>query len=150
MKYLIFIYWALTISPESADDYIKKNMLAAKLSEAVFGVPASIQFAQALYESGGGKSYISKHSNNHFGIKYFKGAFSGDFFTDRAGGKWRAYPSVFWSYVDHAHFIWYHYREACYGSYKKFKTARGYGERGYWGVITNFIELKKLYKYDLW
>lgn len=149
MKYLIFIYWAITISPDqSQEDYIKSNMLSAKICQLIYGVPVSIQFAQAIYESGGGRSYIAKNSNNHFGIKYYPEAFDGDYFADRAGQRWRAYPNVFIGYLDHAYFIWLHYRSLCWGSYKKFKNAGGYGETGYWGRVIKFVEAKKFYKYD--
>jgi hypothetical protein len=143
MKWIIFAIWALT-----SDNYFKQNLFAAKVSEMVFGMPVSVQFAQAIYESGTGRSYIAIHSNNHFGIKYYPSTFWGGSFTDRGGTRWRLYPTIFVGYIDHAYFIWDHYPAACFGSYLRFKQLYGYGEAGYWGKIVSLIQSQKLYKYD--
>jgi flagellum-specific peptidoglycan hydrolase FlgJ len=149
MNWIILIFWALTADPhESQNEYIKSNLLAAKIGQAVFGVPASIQLSQAIYESGGGKSYIAKNSNNHFGIKYYPSVYAGSHFTDRAGQKWRAYPNVFIGYIDHAYFIWQYYRSLCYKDFKQFANAKGYGGSQYWTKIVNFAEKQNLNKYD--
>ena len=95
----------LFLEPQSQNEYIIKYYPVAKVCEYLYGVPTSIQLAQALAESGGGVSYIGKHSNNHFGIKYYPEAFRGDCFTDRAGGEWRKYSTVIQGYFDHA-FFW--------------------------------------------
>lgn len=143
MKWIIYCIWAIT-----SDNYFEQNMLAVKITETIFGVPASIQFAQAIYESGKGKSYIAKHSNNHFGIRYYKETFKGKYFIDRAGNKWRAYNSVFESYLDHSYFIYKHYNSACFGNYLRFKGAKGYGGIKYWERIIKLIIAQNLYKYD--
>ena len=52
--------------------YIEQYYKIAQKQQRSHGVPASITLAQGLLESGDGQSYLSKSSNNHFGIKEFK------------------------------------------------------------------------------
>jgi hypothetical protein len=149
MSWIIFCIWAITADPErSQEEYFKSNLLGAKIGQILFGVPPSIQFAQAITESGGGRSYIARNSNNHFGIKYYQEAFAGDYFTDRAGCRWRSYPTAFIGYLDHALFIWQHYRSLCWKDYRQFARAGGYGGSQYWQKIVKFAADKKLYRYD--
>jgi flagellum-specific peptidoglycan hydrolase FlgJ len=149
MNWIILCIWAFTADPDrSQKDYIRSNLLAAKIGQLFFGIPPSIQFAQAITESGGGRSYISRHSNNHFGIKYYPAEFAGHHFTDRAGVRWRSYPNIFIGYLDHALFIWLHYRSLCFKDYRQFAGAGGYGAVGYWQNIVRFAQSKKLYRYD--
>lgn len=149
MKMLIYLAWALTLDPsQSQDNYIKANVLSAKICELIYGVPVSVQLAQALTESGGGKSYISANSNNHFGIRYYKEEYSGAYFVDRAGAKWRAYDNLFLGYLDHARFISTHYQSVCFSDYNNYSNLAGYGGRKYWSHIVLVIKNKKLYLYD--
>ena len=71
------------------------------------GVPASITLAQALLESGDGNSYLSRKTNNHFGIKChndWKGkTFRYDY--DRKRECFRKYNKVEDSYRDHSDFL---------------------------------------------
>ncbi|GIJ49494.1 glucosaminidase [Virgisporangium aliadipatigenens] len=41
---------------------------AARLSQATYGVPASVTVAQAILESGWGRSALSRTANNYFGM----------------------------------------------------------------------------------
>ncbi len=149
MYWIILCIWALTADPEkSREDYIRSNLLAAKIGQLLYGVPPSIQFSQAITESGGGKSYIAKNSNNHFGIKYYPVTFAGHHFTDRSGCKYRSYFNAFFGYLDHARFISQHYQSRCWKDYRQFAGAGGYGKAGYWQKIVRFAEAKKLYRYD--
>lgn len=50
-------------------DYISQFKDVAISNMKVYGIPASIILAQAILESGAGKSDLSSRSNNHFGIK---------------------------------------------------------------------------------
>jgi len=52
-----------------SQDYFEKYQVVADSLENVYGIPSSIMLAVAYHESGGGKSAVAKHSNNHFGIK---------------------------------------------------------------------------------
>lgn len=149
MIWIIAIYYALSSSPEvSYREYCQSNLLAAKIGELVYGVPASVQFAQAIVESGAGRSYIAQNSNNHFGIKYYPTAFSGEYFIDRAGQRWRSYCSVFCGYLDHAAFIAEHYPSACRGKFDRFERLSGYGGSQYWKHIVNVVREKNLQRYD--
>ena len=49
--------------------YISKYQKIAQEEMERTGVPASIKLAQAILESNGGKSELSRKANNHFGIK---------------------------------------------------------------------------------
>jgi flagellum-specific peptidoglycan hydrolase FlgJ len=138
----------LFFNPTSQSEYITKYYPVAKVCEFVYGIPTSVQLAQALCESGGGVSYIGKHSNNHFGIKYYKEAFKGDYFIDTAGGKWRKYPTILEGYIDHADFLAKHYKQAKYKDYKFWSQLSGYGAGNYWQHIGKIIEHYKLEKLD--
>jgi hypothetical protein len=67
MNIIYKIALILFLEPQSQNEYIIKYYPVAKVCEYLYGVPTSIQLAQALAESGGGVSYIGKYSNNHFG-----------------------------------------------------------------------------------
>ena len=139
----------LLLQPQNQSEYIIKYYPVAKLCEIVYGVPTSVQLAQALAESGGGISYIGKHSNNHFGIKYYSDVFRGDCFTDRAGSEWRKYNSVHEGYIDHAKFLIFHYKHAVAKDYKYWQMLRGYGAGNYWHHIGKIIEHYKLNNFDI-
>ena len=49
--------------------YIEQYSEIAMVEQARHKIPASITLAQALLESGAGKSQLAQESNNHFGIK---------------------------------------------------------------------------------
>ena len=68
----------LSIGQVSQDrlHYISKYYKIAQEEMERTGVPASIKLAQAILESNGGKSELSRKANNHFGIK--------------CGGSWNA------------------------------------------------------------
>ncbi len=78
------------------------------------GIPASITLAQALHESNYGDSDLAQKANNHFGIKcksYWEGPtyYHEDDDYDRQGklieSCFRAYESVYDSYIDHSNFL---------------------------------------------
>lgn len=71
-----------------------------------YHIPASITLAQALLESGAGKSELARNSNNHFGIKCH--SWEGDrtyHDDDSAGECFRVYKNVRDSYEDHSIFL---------------------------------------------
>ena len=53
---------------DSQKQFIKDAAVAAQASEKATGVPASVTIAQAILESGWGKSHMGD-ANNYFGIK---------------------------------------------------------------------------------
>lgn len=145
---LLFIFFDAEYVVKNNNDYIYKYYPVALYCELEYGVPVSVQLAQAIMESGGGKSNISINSNNHFGIKYYKNAYNGKYYTDRRGIKWRSYNSVIESYIDHAKFLNHHYKKVCYKGYKVWSNMKGYGEPNYWKHINKIIEQKHLNKLD--
>jgi flagellum-specific peptidoglycan hydrolase FlgJ len=149
MTLIYKIALVIFLQPQNQTEYITKYYPVAKLCEVIYGVPTSVQLAQALAESGGGVSYIGKNSNNHFGIKYYPGVFRGDCFTDRAGGEWRKYPTVIQGYFDHAKFLIFHYKHATGKDYKYWQMLRGYGAGNYWQHIGKIIEHYKLNNLDI-
>ena len=53
----------------TVDSYIERFKDIAITEMNRYGIPASITMAQAILESGTGKSDLAKYANNHFGIK---------------------------------------------------------------------------------
>ena len=51
--------------------YIRRFAKTAQSESAKYGMPASINMAQGLLESGAGKSRLATNNNNHFGVKCF-------------------------------------------------------------------------------
>lgn len=72
-----------------------------------YKIPASITMAQAILESGAGRSYLATKANNHFGIKVSSG-WNGGYVKrddDRKDEKFRKYKNVEDSYEDHSKFL---------------------------------------------
>ena len=114
------------------------------------GVPASIQLAQAIAESGGGISNVAKQSNNHFGILAFSN-WKGKVYQANKDLAFRKYDTMEEGYIDHAEFLNYHYKYAVGKDWKYWVTyCRGYGGSPYyWQHIGKIIEIYKLYKFDV-
>jgi flagellum-specific peptidoglycan hydrolase FlgJ len=129
------------------DSYIEKYLPIAERYESECGIPVSIQIAQAIAESGGGKSNIGKVANNHFGIMAFSN-WRGKVYKSTSGN-WRKYDSVEDSYSDHAEFLYEHYQHAV-GKPASYwiKNCGGYGSKGYWLKLNKVILMYDLYKYD--
>lgn len=66
---LIFTQFAFSQVSQDRLHYIDKYKAIAQEEMERTGVPASIKLAQAILESNGGKSILSRKANNHFGIK---------------------------------------------------------------------------------
>lgn len=113
MKQRIFsILFALGVTLPllaQADDYIVyidqyKDIAIEQMNK--YHIPASITLAQALLESGAGKSELARKSNNHFGIKCHawdgKRTYHDD---DEEDECFRVYKHVKDSYEDHSIFL---------------------------------------------
>lgn len=113
------------------------------------GIPVSIQLAQAIAESGGGKSELAILSNNIFGMKYYKELFKGEFYQSSGGTKWRKYNSIEDSFRDHAIFLYKYYNHAVGKDWQYWTNhCKGYGGMGYWEHIGMVVEKFELWKYD--
>ena len=133
-----------------------KDLAIEEMEE--YRIPASITLAQGLLESGAGKSYLSTHGNNHFGIKSH--GWSGPTLRhddDRRQESFRAYNSVRESYQDHSRFLANRerYRKLFSLSTTDYKGwARGLKECGYATNpayaqrLISIIETYKLYEFD--
>ena len=64
-----FSYYVFGQSPSDYNTYILKYYKTAIRQQKKYKIPASIILAQAILESGAGKSYLATEGNNHFGIK---------------------------------------------------------------------------------
>lgn len=88
-------------------EYIARWRDAVVFQQQEYGIPASITMAQALLESGAGKSELATEANNHFGIKC-GGSWMGDSFyhdDDKEGECFRVYPEAEESFRDHSLFL---------------------------------------------
>ncbi len=132
------------------------------------GIPASIKLAQALLESGAGKSPLSEKANNHFGIKC-GGEWCGEVYYKEDDDKnasgtiipscFRSYDSAEQSFVDHSDFL-KNPKKSRYDflfrldptDYKAW--ARGLKKAGYAtsetypAKLISLIERYRLYEYD--
>ncbi len=124
-----------------------------------YGIPASITLAQGILESSCGNSYLSRVSNNHFGIKC-KRDWKGEtvFHDDDAKGEcFRKYDTVEESYLDHAEFLdkqprydsLFVYSSTDYKSWARGLKAAGYATApDYADRLIRIIEENKLYLLD--
>jgi len=142
---ILSILFAFTI-PKPYQRYIDEHKHKAQMLQHSTGVPASIQIAQAIIESGAGRSNIAKKANNHFGIRCGDNWKGKRYFSK--SGCWRQYDNIGLSFVDHACFLQDYYPNVCFKSYKAWGTLEGYGESGYWKKIIRTIERYRLYKLD--
>ncbi len=114
---IIIFLFGFANNPEleiKASKYISEHQELAVIEMYRSGIPASITLAQALHESNYGSSRLAMKANNHFGIKcksYWEGQtfYHEDDDFDKRGrlieSCFRAYESVYDSYIDHSNFL---------------------------------------------
>lgn len=88
--------------------YIDKYKKLALEQEKEYGIPAPIILAQGILESGAGKSKLTMHSNNHFGIKEsadWNGQIYYAWDDEPQMSAFRRYDSAEESYKDHSLFL---------------------------------------------
>lgn len=157
----IFLYFSLCMSgysQVSADihAYIAEYRDIALEHEKTYGIPASITLAQGILESGAGKSLLTLHANNHFGIKAGNN-WTGDVYLawddEQDKSRFRKYLSAKDSFKDHAWVLKgtrysslfgisvYDYRAWAYGLQKAgYATASNYAK-----ALIGYIDAYKLY-----
>ena len=132
------------------------------------GIPASITLAQGIHESSFGTSYLSKNTNNHFGIKcksYWVGKtyyHKDDDMNDEGQlieSCFRSYGSALESYVDHSNFLMstshylplFNYEHTDYKSWANGLKSCGYAtDQKYAQKLINKIEKYDLARFDAW
>lgn len=129
---------------DHADDDVKRFIAlyadAARKAMAETGVPASVTIAQAILESGTGKSGLTRRAKNFFGIKGSGPAGSVTMRTREVGpggsyfmnSPFRAYNTADESFADHARFLLGHrYRGALQNAGDPKQYARDIARAGY-------------------
>lgn len=146
-------------------NYIAQYKQIAVLEMQRTGIPASIKMAQALLESGAGRSTLATQANNHFGIKC-GGEWSGETYyredDDYRNGKlikscFRKFGSVYDSFMAHSDFLVGQNRyqflfdipEYDYKSWAKGLRKAGYAtDKAYSQKLIDIIEKYELYHLD--
>lgn len=104
---LIMAFPTLAQEKISRQEYIDRYKALAVEHMEIYGIPASIKMAQALFESDNGNSRLARQANNHFGIKCkndWLGATISH--TDDAPDEcFRKYESTEASFKDHSEFL---------------------------------------------
>ncbi|MEG1611714.1 MAG: glucosaminidase domain-containing protein [Alistipes sp.] len=141
------------------EEYIDRYKSIAVSQMERYGIPASITMAQGILESNSGNSWLSRQSNNHFGIKCKKN-WEGEriYYDDDAKGEcFRSYPTVEASYYDHAIFLdsqprydsLFVYSTSDYKSWARGLKAAGYATApDYAQRLVKIIEDNQLYLLD--
>lgn len=168
MKYALLTLVALILSVTHVSAQIKWNSAYQAYVDQYkdlaieqmlkYNIPASITLSQGLLESGAGRSWLTKSSNNHFGIKCHgwtgRRVFHDD---DERGECFRAYDNPRQSFEDHSRFLATQSRYARLFNYSRtdYKSwARGLKQCGYAtnpqyaSKLIQIIELYNLNLYD--
>jgi flagellum-specific peptidoglycan hydrolase FlgJ len=153
--------------------FIEAAVPGAQRGWREFGVPPSVTIAQAILESGWGRSSLSTRGRNYFGIKCFDGRYgtiasgcdsyntsectkAGKCFSTTA--TFRRYSSMTNSFRDHGNFLKVNSRYKPAFSYTKSANTfiwtvwkAGYAtDPNYYTKITGIMSAHKLYQYDTW
>jgi flagellar protein FlgJ len=167
-----------TATPVTTPSITPSQFIAAAVPGAQrgwreYGVPASVTIAQAILESGWGRSSLSATDKNYFGIKCQNGAYgtlaSGCHVyhtteCDKAGkcfattASFRTYASMTNSFRDHGNFLRVNSRYKPAFAYTKDANKfiwtvwkAGYAtDPNYYTKITTLMAQYKLYQYDIW
>ena len=123
-----------------------------------YHIPASITLAQGAFESGAGRSELTRRSNNHFGIKCHGWTGRTSYHDDDERGEcFRAYDSAFESFEDHSKFLasgrryqsLFDLKQTDYKGWARGLKAAGYATNPqYANKLIEIIQLYKLYRYD--
>jgi uncharacterized protein YraI len=161
---------APTLTP---DEFIAAAAPGAQQGWRQYGVPASVTIAQAILESGWGRSGLSAVDRNYFGIKCQNGYYGTHangchVYTttecDKAGrcfetqDAFRTYASMARSFADHGHFLRTNKRYAPAFAHTKDPDnfiaqvwKAGYAtDPKYVAKVTGIMTTYDLYRYDTW
>jgi flagellum-specific peptidoglycan hydrolase FlgJ len=157
----------------SPAQFIAAAVPGAQVGWRQYGVPASVTIAQAILESGWGRSSLSATDRNYFGIKCFNGnhgtlasgchvyttqecTAAGKCFTTSA--TFRTYTSMTNSFRDHGSFLTTNSRYKPAFTYTRDANKfiwnvwkAGYAtDPNYYTKITGIMSANNLYRYDIW
>lgn len=168
MKYALWTLVALILSVIHVSAQIKWNSAYQAYIDQYkdlaieqmlkYNIPASITLSQGLLESGAGRSWLTKSSNNHFGIKCHgwtgRRVFHDD---DERGECFRAYDNPRQSFEDHSRFLatqsryarLFNYARTDYKSWARGLKQCGYATNPQYALkLIQIIELYNLNQYD--
>jgi flagellar protein FlgJ len=155
------------------DQFLKAAVPGAQKGWREYGVPASVTIAQAILESGWGRSGLSVTDSNYFGIKCQNGNYGtlakgchvyNTSECDKAGkcfattASFRIYATMADSFRDHGNFLrvnsrykpaFGYTRDANKFIWQVWKA--GYAtDPNYYTKITTLMAANNLYQYDIW
>ena len=144
---------------QTREEYIARYHPIAVDHMERYGIPASITLAQGILESDCGNSFLSRSSNNHFGIKCKKNWTGKKVYhdDDEKGECFRKYDDPNQSYEDHSLFLTSRPRyaelfELKVTDYKGWANGLkkcGYAtDKAYASKLIGIIELYNLCQYD--
>ncbi len=163
----------VTTPAKTPAEFIAAAVPGAQLGWREYGVPPSVTIAQAILESGWGRSGLAVNHRNHFGIKCQNGRHgtlangcytykttectkAGNCFTTT--GSFRTYATMGHSFRDHGNFLrvnsrykpaFAHTRNANKFIWAVWKA--GYAtDPHYYTKVTGIMAAHKLYQYDTW
>lgn len=144
--------------PDSVQRYIDRFKKVAQAEHRKFGIPASITIAQGILESRSGESRLTKKTNNHFGIKYYRGCgYKKSYMMadDKPNDRFIIYPNNWYSFRHHSEFLMtkrYKKCRQCGNNYKCWSINLkrcGYAtSKKYSRDLIKIIEDYQLYKLD--
>ncbi|GIM80004.1 hypothetical protein Aau02nite_88550 [Amorphoplanes auranticolor] len=161
---------SVTLTPA---EFIAASVSGAQRGWREYGVPPSVTIAQAILESGWGRSGLASVDRNYFGIKCQNGSYgklangchvyrtnectkAGTCFATSAS--FRTYATQSHSFRDHGSFLRVNSRYA--GAFAHTRDANkfiwavwkaGYAtDPNYYTKVTGIMAAHKLYKYDTW
>ena len=155
----LFTFGAFAQRQMSTEEYIDAYKQLAIESMEEYGIPTSINMAQALVESDSGNSILATEANNHFGIKcksdWTGGTISYD--DDAKDECFRRYKDVYDSFKDHSDFLTnssryrflFDLEPTDYESWAHGLSDAGYATNPeYANILIRTIETNKLYLLD--
>ncbi len=151
-------------------EFIAAAVPAAQRNQREYAVPASVTIAQAIIESGWGRSSLASNDHNYFGIKCFRG-FAGSIANGchsyrtvecepgcaPTTASFRVYPSIADSFRDHGSFLttnsryapaFAQPRDANLFIWQVWKAGYATSPR-YFTDVTDLMIRYNLYQYDL-